>query len=395
MSAPALDVVLRRFATVALLAVAAGCTLGPSGPPSSGPQNTGQASPTATRPASGPAAPTAPIASSGTIRRQFTTPLLEVRSTGTHLIWSTGARADPNGDLAPDLYAAEPGGTPSVVYDNPNRDSQLSFLDGADTRIAFIETNERLLGVGGWKLWYLASLDGKAIVVDAGTGSELPTFAISRDHLVWATVEVEPAESQLLDLDLGSMDRRVLVSAGPDHKQFWYPDVDGDRVVYGTVEPQADLSEDQRHVYLLDLTVKGPGARLDHSQSASEPAIHGNDIVWKESDQRFNFKIAGQLVHYRIDSGTQEALDMPAEGDLGFVEPTIGNRFATAWPQSDRKLYLADLVNGTFPPILDLGSTDDDPHDAVALPDISGNLLAYVFAPRRGDLELRWVVLQP
>jgi hypothetical protein len=57
-------------------------------------------------------------------------------------------------------------------------------------------------------------------------------------------------------------------------------------------------------------------------------------------------------------------------------------------------LYVADLQSGDYPAILDLGATTADPHDAVGHADISGDLLAYIYAPASGDLELRWVLLQ-
>lgn len=371
---------LRPRATLLIVAVLAGCSL-PTGSPSA----TGPAANASTEPAS--------AWKTGAIDRQFTTPALEFRSTGTHLIWSTGARAEKTGDVAPDLYASEPGGVPKLIYDNPNRDSRLEYLDGNGSKVAFIEVNSRVFGQGTWKLWHMSSLEATPKLVDEGTG-DLPFFSIDDDSLVWSAVHGQPQESQLLRLDLGSMDRQVLASKPPDQVQFRFPDVDGTRVVYGTIEPQADLSSDQRHIYLLDVSAKTPAVRLDQGTSASEPAILGNDIVWKESDPKLNFLAPGSLVRFTIDSRKQEPLKLPTEGDLGFVEPSIGDGFATAWPQSDRRVYVADLQAGTYLPILDLGPTDDDPHDALALPDLSADLLAYVFSPAHGDLELRWVMLQ-
>ena len=350
--------------------------------------------PTLTATVAASTAPSHPAWATGVIDQRVTTPALEFRSTGTHLIWSTGARADRTADVAPDLYASEPGRDPMLIYDNPNRDSRLEYLDGKESKVAFVEVNSRVFGQGGWKLWYMATLEAKPKLVDAGAGDQLPFFSISDDSLVWSAVHGKPERSQLLRLDLRSMDQQVLASEPPDHTQFWFPDVDGTRVVYGTVEPQADLSSDQSHVYLLDTSAKGPALRLDNSKSASEPVIQGNDIIWKETDPILNFMNAGSLIHYTLDSQKQEPLALPTFPGLGFVEPSIGDGFATAWPQSDRKMYLADLEAGTYPPILDLGATNDDPHDSVARPDLSGDLLAYVFGPAHGDLELRWVMLR-
>jgi hypothetical protein len=66
-----------------------------------------------------------PVVKSGTLDQSVTTPALDFRSTGEWLVWSTGARANAQGDVAPDLYGAQPGETPVLLYDNPDRDSRL------------------------------------------------------------------------------------------------------------------------------------------------------------------------------------------------------------------------------------------------------------------------------
>jgi hypothetical protein len=281
-----------------------------------------------------------------------------------------------------------------LAYDNPNRDSRLEYIDGQGTKFAFVETNSREFGAGNWKLWYQPQLGEAPVLVDEGSGGQLPSLSVSEDYLVWAAVHGSPAKSRLLLLDLRTMEQGVLAEEAPDRVQYWFPDVDGQRIVYGTVEPNEAFTSDERHVYLLDLEGQGDPVRLDQSTSASEPAIQGDNVVWKESDPRLNFLVAGSLVRYSIASGRQEPLNIPTFEGLGFVEPTVGERFAAAWPQSDRMLYIADLETGEYPPILDLGEADQDPHDAVARPDIEGDLLAYIFGPTGGELELRWVLLQ-
>jgi hypothetical protein len=310
------------------------------------------------------------------------------------LIWSSGARADRSADVAPDLFAAQPGGTATLLYDNPDRDSRLEYIDGARDRVAFMELNDRIFGRGGWKLWYLPGTEGKPVPIDSGAGGQLPFFGISDRYLVWTVMTGTPEMSELRSIDLQSMARRVIASDRSAHTQYWFPEIDGSRVVYGTVEPSADLSSDQRHVYLLDLAGGSAPRRLDQSSSASEPAIHGTDVVWKESDPDQNFLVAGSLIHYSLDADRQEPLQLPAPAGTGFTDPSIGDRYVTAWPQSDRLLYVADLQSGTYPAILDLGTATTDPHDAVGHGDINGDLLAYIYAPAVGDLELRWVRLR-
>lgn len=286
-----------------------------------------------------------------------------------------------------------PGGATSLLYDNPNRDSRLEYIDGVGDQVAFIELNDRVLGTGGWKLWYLSGTGAKALLVDSGRGSELPFFGISDRYLVWTVTEGKPATSEMRLLDLQSMARRTLESDRSDRTQYWFPDIDGSRLVYGTVELSADGTTDERHIYFLDVA-GGVPRQLDVSASSSEPAIHGTDVVWKESDPDLNFLEAGRLVHYSLDTGRREPLALPSPSGTGFTDPTVGNRYVAAWPQADRMLYVADLETGTYPAILDLGPTTANPHDGVGHADVSGDLLAYLFGPAQGDLELRWVLLR-
>jgi hypothetical protein len=175
------------------------------------------------------------------------------------------------------------------------------------------------------------------------------------------------------------------------HAQYWFPDISGSRLVYGTVEPNADFSADERHIYLLDLTSGKPPTRLDSSTSASEPTIEGDDVVWKESDPDLNFLVSGDLVHYAIVTREVSPIDMPGPAGTGYTDPSIGNGFVAAWSDYDRALYLADLRSGRYLPLADLGAATADPHDGVGHADISGGLVTYLFQPADGDLDLRWV----
>jgi hypothetical protein len=386
-------VIPKRLATWVVSALLAACTASPSTPAAT-PHATDsgslppQGTPVRTLPP--PSAPTSWV--SGTIDQRYTTPALELRSTGTYVIWSTGARADRSADIAPDLFGLVPDGEPQLLYNNPNRDSRLEFIGGYGDRFAFVEDNARVFGVGGWRLWYLPGVGATPQVIDHDVGGQWPFFTMSDRFLVWSHGGESAAELRVLDLS--TMDQRVLASASPGKMQFWFPHIDGTRLVYGTVEPNTDLTSNLGHIYYRDISSDRPALRLDGSESASEPAIHGDNVVWKESDPTMDLLNAGQLVRYSLATHVTEPLRMPTLGDLGFTEPTIGNRYVAAWPESDRLLYVADLQTGTFPPILDLGPTNDDPHDSVGHPDLAGDLLAYIYGPARGHLELRWVILR-
>jgi hypothetical protein len=378
---------IRKF-SIGLLAILVGCS-----PPTPSSSSEGSASGLPSTSGSiSSAKPSSPLLT-GTIDQSYTTPALEYRSTGSELIWSSGARAPTEADAAPDLFGSTPSGSVKLLYDNPNRDSRLEFIGGEGARIAFIETNLRVLGLGGWKLWYLSGPDTDPIEIDEGVGGQLPFFALSGDRLVWTAVHGLPEQSQLLLIDLKTMKRRVLLAAAPARTQYWFPSVDGTRVVFGTVELTADGLSDERHVYLLDLDGPGLPMRLDDSPSASQPVIHGEDIVWKESDPSLNFLVAGSLVRFSLTTRQARSLDLPTVSGLGFTDPSIGKRFVTAWAQSLRDVYLFDLRDDSALKIIDLGPMTEDPTDTVARPHAAGDLLAYVYGPSAGDLELRWVML--
>ncbi len=314
-------------------------------------------------------------------------------------MWSSGVRLGPSAQLAPDLFGSTPGGPVQLLYDNPNRGSELRRIVGDGNQLAFVEQNIGVLGLGGWTLWYVPSPGTDAIEIDHGVMTALPDIALGGKWLVWMSAPGE--DSQLLAMDLTTMTRRELLASPALETQYWHPAVDGDRLVYGTVEMSPDGRSDERHIYLLDLADSGEPERLDHSTSASEPAIHGDDVIWKESDPRLNFVVSGGIVHYDLRTGASEPLRMmpgpQPEIDgypAGWMLPSIGNRYVAAWSDSsngDRTMYLADFRTGDLLQILDLGPTDEAPHNVAVRPELSGDLLAYVFAPADGDLELRWI----
>jgi hypothetical protein len=387
------------LATMILLV---GCSA-PSPPPSpGGSEVTGR--PTTAASPSRPAALESPWLESGTLDQQFTTPALEYHSTGTFLVWSSGARADPDANVAPDLFGSEPGSPVSLLYDNPNRDSRLELVGGEGDRIVFVEDNVHLFGPGRWKMWYLPNPGAAPQLIDEGSGS-VPFFDLSGARLVWTVSGGEANDSQLWLLDLETMERRLLLSADADRTEYWFPAIDGHLVVYGALELTPDGQGEERHIYLLDVDGDMTPRRLDASQAGSgfgpsEPDIRGDIVVWKESTLAESHLVGGRLVRYSLRTGEIEPLTLNPDtfrhpGGDRYIFPSIGNRFVAAWGGYDRALYLADLETGTPLKVLDLGPIEDDPHDAVGLiADLVGDLLAYVFQPAGQDLELRWIVLR-
>jgi hypothetical protein len=326
---------------------------------------------------------------------------MDYTSTGQYLIWSSGSRLGAAAKVAPDLFGSTPGGKVQLLYANPNRDSQLHPIAGDGSEFAFIEENYRAFGYGGWKLWYVARPGTRAIEIDHGVLSVIPFFAISGKWLAWTPGTEEKSELRIIDLT--TMTRRSLLSSPPRKTQYWYPAIDGDRLVYGTVELAPDEESDERHVYLLNLDANPEPLRLDKSNSASQPAILGDDVVWKESDPSLSFDVGGGLVHYSLSTTQHETLNLRKGRPLvingygaGYLWPSIGSGYVAAWTDSfdgDRVLNLTAVDGGELFTVIDLGFTQQAPHDVEVRPQLHGHLLAYVFAPAKGDLQLRWVRL--
>jgi hypothetical protein len=98
-------------------------------------------------------------------------------------------------------------------------------------------------------------------------------------------------------------------------------------------------------------------------------------------------------VQYSLTTKFIKPILLPTVAGLGFTDPSIGNRFAAAWAQSLRDIYLLDLRTDTFLKIIDLGPMVSDPTDTVSRPDVAGDLLSCGYGPATGPLELRWVIL--
>ncbi|PZR60575.1 MAG: hypothetical protein DLM71_10430 [Chloroflexi bacterium] len=328
------------------------------------------------------------------IPKNYTTPALEYRSTGSWLVWSTGVSVPKSRTAAPDLYGYRPGdAVPRRLYANPDRDATLEMVGGDGSRFVFIEALTQPNSPGIWRLWYMSSPDAKPLMVDSGIGGQLPFFAISGQRLVWTAWEGSPPNSQLMLLDLRTMRRKAIAPASRLIR-YWFPALDGDRLVYNTVEYAPDLRSDESHVYLLDLGGSAPAQRLDHATKASEPAIHGDLVVWKETDPTLNFLNGGSMVRYSISRRTITPVGFPqGVGGAQFSNPSIGNRFIAAWSDNDRAVYVIDEQTGQPMRIMDLGKSDTYPREAVVRPHVAGDLMAFVVGPPNGDLSLRWLWL--
>ena len=114
-------------------------------------------------------------------------------------------------------------------------------MDGG--RAAFSESGSQDELTIDWNFLYIASPGAKPIRLASATRpidapGLVPQPTISGSRLVYSlqTIEGSSATSQLISLDLTTMKKTVLAASNFDELEYWFPSLDGDRLVYGTVE---------------------------------------------------------------------------------------------------------------------------------------------------------------
>lgn len=400
-----IEIVSRRLAVVVCTVVLAGCAaIEPTGepPPSSTSVTAPSGSPGASMPAS--VAPPSVVVDSnsmpagfvlqqGTFPTADTTPLQDQKTDGSVIFWSTGVDAAP--DTAPDLWAAPPGGTPERIFANPNRDSALLPIAGWGGRYAFVESNPRLYGLNGWRLWYLDHVGATPVLLDASDGpSPLPLLAMTADRLAWGAFHgpAGHATSELLTVTLPDLTKRVVERAPSTKLQYVFPCLLGSELAFGVEDPVIGAE----HVDLLDLATTGaPARQVDTSGDATMPVLTGGSVLWKEGANIFS---SGQLVRHLLPDGPTTELAFGTWS--GVLYPSAGRRFVTAWGWDTTQFYMLDLT--TNQAVLLEGFPSTGPLNDVR-PYIAGDLLVWSRGVSTLDaqggptqpLELNWARLAP
>lgn len=319
--------------------------------------------------------------------------LQDYRTDGKEIIFSSGPLDDPQ-MTAPDLYRYNRAtGEAEVVFVNPDRGSNLLPVAVSDGQYAFAELNERLYGPDGWGLWYMSSDQATPRLLDQSDReqempSPIPLMAMSGGWLVWQAFHqtaVGPL-SQLLLAELPNGDKQILFSADPvAEAQYWTPALDGDRLVYCKVDySQPDTP---RYVYLLDLGEPDDAPRrLDSSGRAVTPAISGDNVVWKEADDVFDW---GKVAGVSLVDGTLIHPSFGRQTELNY--PAVGNRFVSAWGRDYGVVYIYDLERH------EAVLVEEWPQSPPAIsvrPLVGGDLLLWVSSIEPDDtLHLKWADL--
>jgi hypothetical protein len=312
-------------------------------------------------------------------------PISAVATDGTYIAWSAGD--DTTGINAPNLYRWKIGSSKiETVYNNPLDVRGIGLIVMDHDRIAFTESGAQDERFIDWNFLYVPSVGAKPVKLASATRPAdapgvFPQASMSGNRLVYElqTIDGDAATSQLISLDLTTMQKTVLAESNFDELEYWFPSLDGDRLVYGTVEYANDPINGERHVYLLDLAdPTGKPRRLDDDGEASQPEIHGDTVVWKTAPRDFNANNWGQVVRYTISTGKAERLDYLGETTGYYLSmPHVGARFISATPSDWTRFAVYDMKTNTEVTV--------EEHDRFAdaglmRPALGGNVYAWVAA---------------
>ncbi len=376
----------RGAACAAALALLAGCASDGSSAPSASYPSAVATSSGVTGPTSATTRTPAPRPPSAVTveRAPVPGPIGSVVTDGTYIGWSGG---DPEGIRDPDFYRWRIGSDDiETMYRNPQRNRGISLPAMDGDRVAFSESGAEDEYVISWNLVYISRPLAKPVILEHArrpmqSPGLVPQPAISGHRLVYALQKIHGrrATSSLVQIDLQTMQRTVLAKSNFDKVEYWYPSLDGDRLVYGTVEYANDKLNGERHVYLLDLATRGAKPRrLDTDGEASQPSIYDDTVVWKSAPRSFNANNWGQVIRYTISTGETERLDYLRERTGYFlVFPRVGPRFVAAEPSDWTKLAVWDLETNAEITVEELSPTGDA---GFLRPSLGGQVFVWVAA---------------
>lgn len=304
---------------------------------------------------------------------------------GSAIAWSGG---EPQGIASPDLYRWTVGSTRiETVFKNPDSFRSISLPAMQGDHFAFSESGSKDERFIDWNFLYVAAPGAEPVKLASArrpveSRGILPQPTISGERLVYSiqTITEAAATSQLISVDLRTMDKVVLAESDFDNDvEYWYPSLDGDKLVYATVEYANDQLNGERHVYLLDLGVPGSAPRrLDSGDGAAQPVIHGSTVIWKAAPREFNANNWGQLVRYSLLTGATERLDYLGETTGYYLAwPRLGPRFVAAEPSDWTRLAVYDLEANRE---VTVAQVDPRSTSGFMRPTLGGNLFAWVAA---------------
>ncbi len=320
---------------------------------------------------------------------------------GVYVSWATG---EAKGDTSPDIYRWKPAAKHvELVFRGPDRASGIQLLASHGDHYAFSAVGPEVHGFVTFTFWYVPKPGARPMKLASERRpvtrrGVLPQPTLSDDMLTYAIQRFEGARviSELVAMDLHTLKSTVLSSSNFADTEYWYPSLDGTRLVYGTVEYTNDRQHGERHAYLRDLQrPTDPPRRLDRDGEASMPVIRGATVAWKSAPRSFNMNNWGQVMRYSLGDSSLERLDFGTQaGDTEYVAPSIGNRFVVAEPENWSNLSVYDLGLRSG---VSVERADPDGPAGFMRPGIAGDMLVWISAPDFTGIggQIHYVQLPP
>jgi len=329
----------------------------------------------------------------GSIDPSLTNPVLEFRSDGESVVFSSGRASDAAPDAAPDLWRVPlPGGDPALLWRNPERNHSIVRIAADLGTVAFVDMP--LSGERAWNLWLLSRGATTAHLLDTHPGDEdvstlVPSLALWGDTLVWTAFDrgADGPVSQLRIAQAPDWEPRTIRELRATDAEVWLPSLLGSTLAYMEVHYRDARTSDERFVFLTSTARDGEPRRLDESGLATMPVVVDGAVLWKEADPGFAMFNWGRMFHHDLETGTTRRLRVAPQQFVNY--PSAGNRFAAWWGADSFQLGVYDLVLDE-PQLLFRNSTASQ--EGALRPHIAGDLLVWMHVnvdagTERGELR--------
>jgi hypothetical protein len=319
--------------------------------------------------------------------------VLEFRSDGESVVFSSGRASDSAPDAAPDLWRIPlPGGDPDLLWRNPERNHSIVRIAADLGTVAFVDMP--LSGERAWNLWLLSRGATTARLLDTHPGDEdvstlVPSMALWGDTLVWTAFDrgAHGPVSQLRIAQAPDWEPRTIRELRATGAEVWLPSLLGSTLAYTEVHYRDGRTSDERFVFLTTTAPDAEPRRLDQSGLATMPVVVDGAVLWKEADPGFAMFNWGRMFHHDLETGTTRRLRVAPQQFVNY--PSAGNRFAAWWGADSFQLGVYDLVLDE-PQLLFRNSTASQ--ESALRPHIAGDLLVWMHVDvdagtERGELR--------
>jgi len=227
--------------------------------------------------------------------------------------------------------------------------------------------------------------------VDAGVAERgaPPTVDLDEHRIAWAGFdEASGAPRTFLRVaDRSDVTaQRTVLDAAVDDRLLWHPQLDGDTLWYGTIDPdfEATGEGDEIHVETVDLAAPSPEPRrVEMPGSAFEAAVTDGHVAWKSIEPGFSALTWGDISVEDRGSGDRFVVATRAN------HASVGARFVTFEEFFHRKMLVYDLATRRT---IEIPDALPAAKGTIGVPEIAGDLLAFSISVR-GEKTVYWVRL--